>query len=375
MFLVAGLAVLGCDLPRILDDIPGGEEISSDALLSGTVTASSTEAPGLEPGNAVDNNLSTRWSSQFSDPQWIQMDLGANKAIDRVTLRWESAFGAAYQLQTSNDGTQWTTVRDVTNGNGATDDFTALGAHGRFVRVFGTRRGTQWGYSLFELQVGAPVGGGGTGGSGGGGMGGSGGAGGGGDDCSRNDPLRTNNARTDAFDCTIVLLVNRYAFPDPMLVKAQVALESDFSQFAVSPDSPCGIPAGWTDAESKSFGLTQVTPACGESDATKLPNGHPNLTRDQNSPLWSTSVFNTMVNLDQGVKAIARFLAAVKQQHPDCTPKQYNLMAAGAYNSGEGSVFGCASMNARAQNYVNIVLGRYRNFTNAGGQPFPYDSP
>jgi hypothetical protein len=157
-----------------------------------------------------------------------------------------------------------------------------------------------------------------------------------------------------------------------MLINSQVAQEYDFSQFAISPDSPCGVPSGWTDAESKSFGLTQVTPACGESDGTQLPNGHPNLTRDQASPLFNTSVFNVTLNLDQGVKAITRFWTAVKRQHSGCTDKQYLLMAAGAYNSGENSVLGCTSLNTRAQNYVDNVLGRYRGFTNAAGLPFPF---
>jgi hypothetical protein len=374
--VVAGVALLGCGLlgcglpPGIGGEIPSGDESSTGELLSGTAAASSVEAAGLEASKAVDGNLSTRWSSQFSDPQWISIDLGSSKAIDHVTLRWEAAFGADYQIQTSTDGNQWTTVRTVTGGDGGTDDFAGLAARGRFVRMFGTRRATPWGYSLFEFQVNGPAGGG--GGSGGSTGGGSGGSNGGGNCSSSNDPLRTGNGNSDAFDCVIVGLANQHGFPDPMLIKSQVAQESDFGQFAVSPDSPCGVPSGWTDAESKSFGLTQVTPACGESNATKLPNGHPNLTRDQNSPLWSTSVFNATLNLDQGVTAITNFWNAVKREHAGCTDKQYLLMAAGAYNSGEGSVLGCASLNTRAQNYVDNVLGRYRGFTNAGGQPFPF---
>lgn len=354
------LTLAGCDLPGAIgNDVPTGDQTAAGALAGATATASSIEKAGLEASKAIDGNTGTRWSSQFSDPQWLQIDLGSSKPIDHVTLNWETAFGADYQLQTSGDGANWTTIRTVTNGDGGVDDFIGLGASGRFVRIFGTRRATQWGYSLWEVQVSGP--------------GGGGGGGGGGGACSaQNDPLNTHDGRTDAFDCNIVNLANKYGFPDSMMIKSQVALESDFQQFAVSPDSPCGIPGGWSDAEAKSFGLTQVTPACGEAQNTLLSNGHPNLTRDQSSPQWSNSVFNVDVNLDQGVKAITNFWNAVKGAHPGCTANQYLLMAAGAYNSGEGSVFGCASMNDRAQNYVNNVLSRYRNFTNAGGQPFPF---
>ena len=40
-------------------------------------TASSSENAGMAAADAVDGNTGTRWSSAFSDPQWIQVDLGA----------------------------------------------------------------------------------------------------------------------------------------------------------------------------------------------------------------------------------------------------------------------------------------------------------
>jgi hypothetical protein len=51
----------------------------------------------------VDGSTSTRWSSAFSDPQWIQIDLGSTQSICQVVLRWETASGKAYQIQTSAD--------------------------------------------------------------------------------------------------------------------------------------------------------------------------------------------------------------------------------------------------------------------------------
>ena len=104
--------------------------------------------------NAVDGNLQTRWSSGFSDPQWIMVDLGSSRVhVSRVVLRWEAAFGRDYQIQTSNDAINWTTVRSVVNGDAGVDDLTGLSAQGRYVRMYGTRRGTPWGYSLWELEV------------------------------------------------------------------------------------------------------------------------------------------------------------------------------------------------------------------------------
>jgi hypothetical protein len=93
------------------------------------------EGADVPGGNAVDGNAGTRWSSAFSDPQWITVDLGAATAINRVVLRWEAAFGRIYQVQVSANGTTWTTVRDVVNSDGGVDDHTALGATGRYVRI------------------------------------------------------------------------------------------------------------------------------------------------------------------------------------------------------------------------------------------------
>ena len=49
--------------------------------------------------------------------------------------------------------TIWTTVYTTTNGLGGTEDLTGLSGTGRYVRMYGTARGTQWGYSLWKFQV------------------------------------------------------------------------------------------------------------------------------------------------------------------------------------------------------------------------------
>ena len=186
------------------------------------------------------------------------------------------------------------------------------------------------------------------------------------------DPLKTNNARIDAYDCTLVDLATMYMHPDPMMVKAQVQQESSFQLLATSQDSPCGIKAGWTDAESKSFGLVQVTPACGEAKTALLPDGHPNLTTDMTSPMWSTSVFNPELNLGEGYKTITSMLRSLKTKYAGCTDAQYVLMSAGAFNSGTGAVLGCNMFNARAQAYVDAVLTHYHGFARVAGWPDPY---
>jgi beta-glucanase (GH16 family) len=69
-----------------------------------TTTASSLENATFPASNATDGNLGTRWSSAFSDPQWIQVDLGQSYNITHVTLNWEAAYARSYQIQTSPNG-------------------------------------------------------------------------------------------------------------------------------------------------------------------------------------------------------------------------------------------------------------------------------
>lgn len=108
-------------------------------------------------GNAVDGNPETRWSSAFSDPQWITIDLGAPAEITRVRLNWEAAFAKRYAIEVSDDETTWSTVKSVTEGTGGIEEHEVT-ASGRYLRMRGTKRSTPYGYSLFELEVYGPAG-------------------------------------------------------------------------------------------------------------------------------------------------------------------------------------------------------------------------
>jgi hypothetical protein len=102
--------------------------------------------------SAVDGDAKTRWSSSFHDPQWLAVDLGAPRELGRVRLNWETAYAREYDVQVSTDGTHWTTVRHVTAGHGGVEE-QDLGTTARWVRMFGTKRSTPYGYSLWELEV------------------------------------------------------------------------------------------------------------------------------------------------------------------------------------------------------------------------------
>ncbi|MCF3964141.1 beta-1,3-glucanase family protein [Streptomyces fuscigenes] len=164
------LTVLAALVAACLLSLTQAPARAADSLLSQgrTATASSTEAPGTPASAAVDGDTGSRWSSGFSDPQWLQVDLGSTASIHQVVLNWEAAYATAFQIQTSTDGTNWTTVYSTASGTGGVQTLSVNGS-GRYVRMYGTKRATPYGYSLYEFQVFGTGGGGGTTPPGGGG--------------------------------------------------------------------------------------------------------------------------------------------------------------------------------------------------------------
>jgi hypothetical protein len=150
--LVAGL---GATAPKASAATCGTTNIA----LSKTATSSSTENASFPAGNAVDGNTGTRWSSAFSDPQWLEVDLGSSQSVCGVTLNWEAAYAKAFQIQVSTDNTNWTSIFSTTTGTGGVQNLTGLSGTGRYIRMNGTTRATQYGYSLWEFQVFATSGG------------------------------------------------------------------------------------------------------------------------------------------------------------------------------------------------------------------------
>jgi hypothetical protein len=186
------------------------------------------------------------------------------------------------------------------------------------------------------------------------------------------NPLRTCSAKQDAYDCQILALTKTAGEPDPMIFKAQISLESAFEVFATSVDRPCATKAGWTDAESVSFGLMQLTPACGWLKKALLPNGHPNLERDETSALWATSVYNPTLNVEEGVRAIQVARASMKAKFTSCTVEQYTTISLSAFNQGESSVSGCTTVTPAGSNYIRAVLSRYQFLAGPASYPYRY---
>lgn len=126
------------------------------------IFASGVEADTFPPEQAVDGDYTTRFASDYVDPSWIYIDLGAEKEISAVVLYWEAANAKVFDLQVSNTAADddWTTVysdddhstygtADAPVGDEIRFDSTSA----RYIRMYGTERNLTYGYSLWEFEV------------------------------------------------------------------------------------------------------------------------------------------------------------------------------------------------------------------------------
>jgi hypothetical protein len=133
-------------------------DLARDLALGKNATASSVNgtnvAANVTTATTYQNYTATRWESSASDPQWVMVDLGTSVEIDRVILKWHTNYASAFSIETSTNATTWSTVYSTTNGASySVTDVTFGKTSARYVRMNGTRRGTQNGYSVFSFMV------------------------------------------------------------------------------------------------------------------------------------------------------------------------------------------------------------------------------
>ena len=132
--------------------IPG-----APAKLVPALATASTVNGGNTAAAATDGNYTTtRWeSAQKVDPSWIRLDMGKSMYFSKVVLTWEPAYATAYTIDVSETGNDndWQTVYSTTTGRGGVETITLDGPKGRYIRMNGTVRKTDFGYSLYEFEA------------------------------------------------------------------------------------------------------------------------------------------------------------------------------------------------------------------------------
>jgi glucosylceramidase len=136
---------------------PAARALDDDLELLDADRMSATASSGGDPGNAVDDDATTRWTSGVAQQpgQWVQVDLGRSQRVRRVVLDTGIDVGdypRGYALYTSTDGSHWNDPVATGAGQGqlTTIDIAATGA--RFLRVVQTATAPQW-WSIADLRV------------------------------------------------------------------------------------------------------------------------------------------------------------------------------------------------------------------------------
>ncbi|MBD5289857.1 MAG: hypothetical protein HDS26_04135 [Bacteroides sp.] len=130
-----------------------------DLALGCKAKASSEENVGTAASNLTDGDDGSRWGSQHSDNQWVYVDLGEDCMISGITLNWEAAFASDYDLMVAPDGadlsdiSSWTTVCEERGHGNSGRIRHAVSATGRYVKMQGLARATNYGYSLYAMEV------------------------------------------------------------------------------------------------------------------------------------------------------------------------------------------------------------------------------
>ena len=134
-----------------------GETVDNSAFTksNGNIAIGCTSKASSGNANlAFDGNTGTRWESEKEDPQWIYVDLGEEKEIDKVGFVWEGAYASKYYVQISDNGEDWKTVAVVRASNAKTVSIDLGKTYKtRYVKMLGTKRGTIYGYSIWEMAV------------------------------------------------------------------------------------------------------------------------------------------------------------------------------------------------------------------------------
>nr|WP_206765633.1 discoidin domain-containing protein [Paenibacillus dendritiformis] len=115
--------------------------------------ASSEENEDFSARRVADNAPSTRWSSMYTDEQWIYVDLGSLKQISRIRLVWEGAYALEYEVLCSTDMENWEVIQRISNGRPGPVELERLSVKARYVKINCLQRGSIYGYSLWELAV------------------------------------------------------------------------------------------------------------------------------------------------------------------------------------------------------------------------------
>ncbi|MBX3356795.1 MAG: discoidin domain-containing protein [Phycisphaeraceae bacterium] len=116
------------------------EELPESIAPAGATAMRASSGSLSSQGPPTDGVLG--WTPDATDGSpWLELDLGRSCEIGGAVIEWSaSAFATDYDLEVSQDRSQWETVASVRGGNGGRDWVAAPDSEGRYLRLAVRRR-------------------------------------------------------------------------------------------------------------------------------------------------------------------------------------------------------------------------------------------
>jgi len=164
LFLFCAMNMVSCTqesrAPQATVSIPQTQTLKESKLVylavdNVSVSSFDTTADWAPPPDAkapIDGSLLSRWSSAYTDNQWISLDFGKPKTLSKIVIFWEAAYAVDYDILVSEDNQKWQTVASLKEQKGDTPEIEFAPIKARFVKLICLKRSNpQWGISLWEF--------------------------------------------------------------------------------------------------------------------------------------------------------------------------------------------------------------------------------
>jgi LysM repeat protein len=145
--------------------------------------------------------------------------------------------------------------------------------------------------------------------------------------------------QTNKYDSLILEYSNEYSVPDPMIIKAEIALESGYNPNAEAWNNACG---------SYDMGLMQINPTCNNLNATEL--FYPWYNVDHASQIWA-EIYSSLVSKWGSGCGLETLIKGTLE----------------VYNRGSGAAGSYCGSFPDGTDYANNVIYYYFQFTNDSG--------
>jgi hypothetical protein len=117
------------------------------------VSASSNENYASYPEKITDGIDTTHWTSEYSDSQWVVIELDTIYNIQKLLIKWASFYAKEYNLEISTDNANWENVFTEPSGDGKYDLIRIPAKKAKYLKFNLIKRYGIYGFSIDEISA------------------------------------------------------------------------------------------------------------------------------------------------------------------------------------------------------------------------------